>query len=73
MSRLARSRRTAASGILPDDLYILPGPWPRLGRLAKHDVEMWRVIDDWPAHVPVTYAEIDVFEAWFGELFGPCR
>jgi hypothetical protein len=28
-------------------------------------------------HVPVTDAEVDVFEAWFGdlfdELFGPCR
>ena len=37
----------------------------------------WRVVDDWPARVPVTDAEIDVFEAWFGdlfdELFGPSR
>ena len=33
--------------------------------------------DDWPARGPVTDAEIDVFEAWFGDLFdellGPCR
>ena len=33
--------------------------------------------DDSPARVPVTDAEIDVFEAWFGdlfdELFGPSR
>jgi hypothetical protein len=27
------------------------------------------VIDDWPQRVPVTQAEIDVFEAWFGDLF----
>ncbi|WP_170848990.1 hypothetical protein [Paracoccus aminovorans] len=31
--------------------------------------------DDWPAPVPVTEAEIEVFERWFGdlfdELFGP--
>lgn len=30
---------------------------------------------DWPEHVPVTEREVDVFEAWFGdildELFGP--
>ena len=59
------------------DLYVVPGPWPRLGRPVKHDVESWRVVDDWPARVPVTDAEIDVFEAWFGdlfdELFGPSR
>jgi hypothetical protein len=29
----------------------------------------WRVTDDWPEEVPVTEAEIDVFEAWFGDLF----
>jgi hypothetical protein len=38
-------------------------------------VETWRVIDDWPQRVPVTQTEIDVVEAWFGdvfdELFGP--
>jgi hypothetical protein len=32
-------------------------------------------VDDWPEHIPVTEAEVDVFEAWFGdlfaELFGP--
>jgi hypothetical protein len=34
----------------------------------------WTVSDDWPERVPVTEAEIDLFEAWFGdiidELFG---
>ncbi len=63
--------------ILPDDLYIQLGPWPRPGRPPKHDLETWTVMDDWPAQVPVTSAEVDVFEAWFGdlfdELFGPCR
>jgi hypothetical protein len=29
----------------------------------------WAVTDDWPKDVPVTEAEIDVFEAWFGDLF----
>jgi hypothetical protein len=36
----------------------------------------WTVTDNWPKDVPVTEAEIDVFEAWFGdlfdELFGRC-
>jgi hypothetical protein len=64
-------------GVLPDDLYIQFEPWPRNGRPAKHDVAAWTVTDDWPRRVPVTQAEVDVFEAWFGdlfdELFGPCR
>jgi len=64
-------------GVLPDDLYIRLEPWPRIGRPPKHDVAAWTVIDDWPRRVPVTEAEVDVFEAWFGdifdELFGPCR
>jgi len=67
----------SAFGEFPPDLYVVPGPWPRFGRPAKHDVQTWRVIDDWPARVPVTDAEIDVFEAWFGDLFdellGPFR
>ena len=74
-------RDRATFGELPADLYadlyIVPGPWPRLGRRVKHDVETWRVVDDWPARVPVTDAEVDVFEAWFGdvfdELFGSSR
>jgi hypothetical protein len=64
-------------GVLPDDFYIQVEPWPRLGRPIKHEIETWRVIDDWPACVPVTEAEIDVFEAWFSNLFdellGPRR
>jgi len=70
-------RDRATFGELPADLYVVPGPWPRLGRPVKYDVETWRVVDDWPARVPVTDAEVDVFEAWFGdvfdELFGSSR
>lgn len=29
----------------------------------------WTVTDDWPEEVPITEAEIEVFEAWFGDLF----
>ncbi|MGK2872653.1 MAG: hypothetical protein ACSLFL_10410 [Alphaproteobacteria bacterium] len=47
------------------------------GRPARHNVEEWAVTDDWPERVPVTQAEIDIFDAWFGdlfdELFGTCR
>ena len=70
-------RRHADLGTPPDDLYVQIEPWPRIGRPAKLDLESWRVTDDWTTHVPVTDAEIDVFEAWFDdlfdELFGPCR
>ena len=71
------SRLRASLGVLPVDLYIEPEPWPRIGRPPKHDVEAWTVTDDWPERVPITDAELDVFEAWFGdlfdELFGPRR
>ncbi len=33
------------------------------------DSTSWTVTDDWPEDVPVTEAEIEVFEAWFGDLF----
>jgi hypothetical protein len=73
-----KDRRVYAHlGVLPDDLYILLEPWPRIGRPPKLDLSTWAVTDDWPALVPVTDAEVDVFEAWFGdlfdELFGQCR
>jgi len=71
------SRRAIGLGILPDDLYIPIEPWPRSGRPAKHDLSAWTVTDDWPDAVPITDAELDVFEAWFGDLFdalfGPHR
>jgi hypothetical protein len=67
-------RERAGFGVLPDDLYLKVEPWPRVGRPVKRGLDAWRVIDDWPERVPVTDAEIDVFEAWFGdildELFG---
>jgi hypothetical protein len=56
---------------------LLGYPWPFRGRPPKHDLSTWDVTDDWPEHIPITEAEVDVFEAWFGdlfdELFGPCR
>jgi hypothetical protein len=73
MSRAARKHPPTVS----EQLHQLLGePWPFPGRPPKHDLSEWAVTDDWPERVPVTQAEIDVFEAWFGdlfdELFGPC-
>ena len=54
---------------LPDDLFdYAQAPERRSGRPVKHDLVGWRVIDDWPERVPVTDREVDVFEAWFGDV-----
>jgi hypothetical protein len=41
--------------VLPDDLYIVPGQWPRHGRPIKHDVESCTVTDDWPDRPDAEY------------------
>ncbi|MGA7711758.1 MAG: hypothetical protein WCA81_07645 [Rhizomicrobium sp.] len=75
---LRSAGKPSLARILPDNLhdYAVP-PTRRTGRPSKHDLAAWTVSDDWPERVPVTDAEVDVFEAWFGdlfdELFGPCR
>ena len=74
-SRTGRREHRIVSAVIPDDLYdYLQTPERRLGRPVKHDLMDWRVLDDWPRRVPVTQREVDVFEAWFGdildELFG---
>ena len=63
---------------LPDDFYdYAQPPLRRIGRPPKTDPATWTVTDDWPARVPVTEAEVELFEAWFGdlfdEMFGPRR
>lgn len=77
-----RRRARAVSGIVPDDLYDyidevsqerIPAPASKSQANAP-SLDHWTVSDDWPERVPVTEAEIDLFEAWFGdiidELFG---
>lgn|GEM_PF-506118 len=59
---------------LPDNLYdYADDPTPGLGRPRDHNArtgdEPLRVVDDWPEDVPVTEAEIRVFERWFGDVF----
>lgn len=78
-SRVRKGRpRQPIPKTLPDDLYDYgDDPAPRFGapRGTPLHVERLPVIDDWPERVPVTEAEVDVFEAWFGDLlddlFGP--
>lgn len=67
--------RRAVPNTLPDDLYdYSDDPTPRAspprGRPPHlFDVERLPVIDDWPEDVPITEAEIQVFERWFADLF----
>lgn len=62
--------RHAPGGPLFDDLYDYEAAPARPGRRrAKRASVTLTVTDDWPEDVPVTEAEIAVFEAWFGELF----
>ena len=74
MPRVSRPHQPSASEQLER---LLERPWPFPGRPPKYDFETWVVTDDWPQRVPVFEAEVDVFEAWFGdlfdELFEPCR
>lgn len=39
-----------------------------MGRPPKYDLSTWVVTDDWPNPVPVTSAEVQVFEKWFGDV-----
>jgi hypothetical protein len=53
-----------------DDLYDYARGPARPGRpLAKRASVISAVTDDWPKDAPDNEAEIDVSEAWFGELF----
>jgi hypothetical protein len=67
---MARSQKLRRYGAPIDDLcdYASVPPRRRAGRQANADQGEWIVTDDWPEDVPVTDAEVDVFEAWFGEL-----
>jgi hypothetical protein len=63
-------QNVATPHALADDLYdYARAPARRPGRPAPEDPTTWTVKDDWPEDVPVTEAEIEVFEAWFGDLF----
>ncbi|HMM62880.1 MAG TPA: hypothetical protein PKD01_02040 [Mesorhizobium sp.] len=72
--RKRRSRRPNLQA-LPDDLYDYAGDRaqiaPRLRRAPSpriFHVENLPVTDNWPDDIPVTEAEIDVFERYFGDM-----
>ena len=48
---------------------LLGHPWPFPGRPPKYDLSTWTVAEDWPERVPITEAEVEVFERWFADLF----
>ncbi len=48
---------------------LLGYPWPFPGRPPKHNLSTWAVIDDWPEHMPVTEAEVEVFSRFFRDHF----
>jgi len=64
-TQLARESRPVGLGPNRSDSC----PWPFPGRPPKHDLSTWTVIDNWPERVPVTEAEVEVFERWFADLF----
>lgn len=74
-ARGARRSRRVRPPTAREQLEALLGYPVVMGRPPKYDLSTWTVTDDWPDPVPVTEAEIAVFERWFGdlfdELFGP--
>ena len=68
-SRMARPSPKRAPSASEQLEALLGRPWPFPGRPPKHDLSTWRVTDDWSDPVPVTLAEVEVFERWFGDLF----
>lgn len=69
-SQNSRRRQLTKSGDVLYDFYDYATPPSRLpGRTIRNDPTTWIITDDRSENVPVTDAEIDVFEAWFGDLF----
>ena len=66
-SRPRHAKRPPTASEQLEELLCYPRPFP--GRPPKHDLSTWTVTDDWPDPVPVTEAEIEVFERWFADLF----
>lgn len=74
MSRTCTNRcRTpcvdANLGVLSDCLRKQLKQRPRAGQTTDYELDASSVTDDLPAQVPVTSAEVEVFESWFGDLF----
>lgn len=58
-----------APGRLPDDLYTYAETRPPRRRTRSSPVSTPMIVtDDWPEYIPVTEAEIAVFDAWFRDI-----
>jgi len=73
-ARKGQSRPPSSLKALPDDLRdSATDPAQDVPRPRRKSPPRWYdnlpVIDDWPEHVPVTLAEVQVFERWFGDVF----
>ena len=66
---MAHSRKPRPPTVSQQLEALLGKPWPIPGRPPKYDLSTWTITDDWPDTVPVTVAEVDVFNRWFGDLF----
>ncbi|MFD9901281.1 hypothetical protein [Mesorhizobium sp. NPDC059025] len=71
VNRTPKRRERPGVGALPKDLYSYAEvrSLPPTGRPPKFTPETWTVTDEWPTPLPVSKAEIDLFEAWLGGLF----
>jgi hypothetical protein len=74
-ARKGRPRQSIPEALPDDHFDYADEPTPD-GRTRADDTlllgpdgQKMRVTDDWPEDIPVTEAEIDVFERWFGDVF----
>lgn len=66
---ISTSARRLALGRPPDNLYTYAETRPPRRRQRPSPVSTPMIVtDDWPEYIPVTEAEIAVFEAWFGDI-----
>jgi hypothetical protein len=68
-SKISTKTNAMLGGVTGRSLRLFTANNSTKGRPAKKDRSEWTVTDDWPDEVPITEAEIEVFEAWFGDLF----
>lgn len=66
---MARLRKECPPTAIKQLEALLGNPWPFPRRPPKHDLSTWTVTDDWPEHIPVTEAEVDVVGQGFGDFF----
>lgn len=63
------STHRSQTGRLPGNLYGYADTLASLRRQRPSPTPaLMTVNDDWPEYIPVTEAEIAVFEAWFGDI-----